>query len=74
MLSTSFVLPVIAHPYEYSGIMFELLMQKKKKKEDYEILASGGRYDKLVNIFKIALTIFIHTTFTNVCDVLCDCA
>ena len=54
--------------------MFELLMQKKKKKEDYEILASGGRYDKLVNIFKIALTIFIHTTFTNVCDVLCDCA
>jgi serine/threonine protein kinase len=52
VLSTSFVLPLISHPYEYSGLMFALLVQKKKKKEEYDIIASGGRYDKLINLFR----------------------
>ena len=47
-VSTSFVLPAISHPYEYSGFVFQLLIQKNKKKNEYDILASGGRYDKLV--------------------------
>ena len=47
-INTSFVLPVISHPYEYSGFTFQLLVQRNKKKSEYDILASGGRYDKLV--------------------------
>ena len=52
VFSTSFVLPAIAHPYEYSGFMFQLLIKKKKNNDEYDILANGGRYDKLINFFR----------------------
>lgn len=55
-VSTSLTLPVISHPYEYSGFIFQLLIQKKRKKNEFDILASGGRYDKLVKF---------HCMFTN---------
>jgi hypothetical protein len=52
-------LPIISHPYEYSGFIFQLLIEKKKEKKkeknkeiEYHILASCGRYDKLVVIKK----------------------
>jgi serine/threonine protein kinase len=50
-VSTSFVLPVISHPFEYSGFVFQLLIQRKKTVE-YDILASGGRYDKMITNFR----------------------
>ena len=52
VFSTSFVLPAIAHPFEYSGFVFQLNIQKKKNKDEFDILANGGRYDKLINQFK----------------------
>ena len=52
IFSTSFVLPTIAHPYEYSGFVFQLIVKKKKKSDEYDILANGGRYDKLINFFR----------------------
>lgn len=58
VFSTSFVLPIISHPYEYSGFIFQLLIEKKKEKKrenkdsEFHILASGGRYDKLISYFK----------------------
>ncbi len=50
-VSTSFVLPLIANPFEYNGLMFALY-RRKKKKNDHEILASGGRYDRLVSLIR----------------------
>jgi translation initiation factor 2-alpha kinase 4 len=50
--ATSFVLPAVAHSYEYSGFMFQLIIKKKKKTDEYDILANGGRYDKLINFFR----------------------
>lgn len=54
VFSTSFVLPAIAHPFEYSGFVFQLIIQKKKTKakDEYDILANGGRYDKLISQFR----------------------
>ena len=43
----SFVLPASAHPYEYSGVMFELFVLKNE--HEYDVIATGGRYDKLVS-------------------------
>lgn len=40
---TSFVLPL-----ENNGFMFQLLVRRKKKHNEYDILASGGRYDAMV--------------------------
>lgn len=51
-LSPSFVLPVISHPYEYSGFVFQLLIRRKNNKNEYDILASGGRYDNMINKFR----------------------
>ncbi len=51
-LSVSFTMPLIAHPAQYSGLIFQLLIQKKKIKDEYDILASGGRYDKLIAYFR----------------------
>jgi hypothetical protein len=61
-VTTSFVLPIISHPYEYSGFIFQLLIEKKnrEKKMEYHVLASCGRYDKLVS--KI-LYFFFFSTF-----------
>ncbi len=50
-MSASLTLPTISHPCQYSGFIFQLLIQKKKKNE-FDILASGGRYDKLISYFK----------------------
>jgi histidyl-tRNA synthetase len=50
MLSTSFVLPIISNPYEYSGFVFQLLVRCKNNINEYDILASGGRYDNMVDI------------------------
>lgn len=47
-LATSFVLPIISNPFEYSGFMFQLLVRSKNNKNEYNILASGGRYDNMV--------------------------
>lgn len=55
-VSTSLTLPVISHPYEYSGFIFQLLIQKNKRKNEFDILASGGRYDKLISFFKTTET------------------
>lgn len=52
-LSTSFVLPTISNPYEYSGFIFQLLVRRKNNKNEYDILASGGRYDHMVRMFLI---------------------
>jgi eukaryotic translation initiation factor 2-alpha kinase 4 len=52
VFSTSFVLPSIAHPFEYSGFMFQLIIKKKRNNDEYDILANGGRYDKLINFFR----------------------
>ena len=49
VVSAGFVLPHISHPSEYSGFIFQLLVRRKKNKQEYDILASGGRYDKLVS-------------------------
>jgi histidyl-tRNA synthetase len=51
-VSISLTLPVITHPCEYSGFVFQLLVQKDKSKNEFDILASGGRYDKLIANFK----------------------
>ena len=48
VFSASFVLPVVLHPSEYSGFIFQLQIRRKNKNE-YDILASGGRYDSLVS-------------------------
>lgn len=47
-LSTCFVLPSISNPCGYSGLTFQLLVKKKNNKSEYDILASGGRYDSMV--------------------------
>lgn len=47
-LYTSFVLPSISNPYDYSGFMFQLLVRRKNNKNEFDILASGGRYDSMV--------------------------
>lgn len=49
IFSSAFVLPVVLHPSEYSGFIFQLQVRRKNKYE-YDILASGGRYDSLVSI------------------------
>lgn len=52
VLTTSFVLPNISHPYEYSGFIFQIQIEKKKERKlEYHTLASCGRYDKLVSNF-----------------------
>lgn len=51
ILSPAFVLPRISHPFEYSGFVFQLQVLRKSKRKEYEILASGGRYDDLVSFF-----------------------
>jgi len=51
-VSASLTLPLITHPFEYSGFVFQLLVQKNQSKNEFEILASGGRYDKLIANFK----------------------
>ena len=48
VLSCSYVLPMISLPYEYNGFLFQLLVRSKHNKHEYDILASGGRYDKLI--------------------------
>lgn len=48
VFSPAFVLPVILHPSDYSGFIFQLQVRRKNKNE-FDILASGGRYDSLVN-------------------------
>ncbi len=52
VFSPSFVLPTIAHPFEYSGLMFQLIIKKKRNNDEYDILANGGRYDKLIHFFR----------------------
>jgi hypothetical protein len=54
-VATSFVLPIISNPYEYSGFMFQLLVRRKSNKNEYDILASGGRYDAMVFRFVLFL-------------------
>lgn len=54
-LSASLVLPLMYHPYEHDGLIYQLLIKRKAKKTrfDYDLIASGGRYDKLVKYFCI---------------------
>lgn len=52
VISPSFVLPVISHPYEYSGFLFQLLVRRKNNRYEYDILASGGRYDQMISKFR----------------------
>ncbi|RMZ99580.1 Eukaryotic translation initiation factor 2-alpha kinase 4 [Brachionus plicatilis] len=50
VFSPAFVLPVILHPSDYSGFIFQLQVRRKNKNE-FDILASGGRYDSLISKF-----------------------
>lgn len=38
----------------YSGLIFEIIYYKKSKKNitEYDVLAAGGRYDKLISSFR----------------------
>jgi histidyl-tRNA synthetase len=52
IFSCSFVMPLVSLPYEYDGFIFQLLVRRKSNKNEYDILASGGRYDKMINKFR----------------------
>ncbi len=51
LMSTSLVLPLIAHPFEFNGLTFQLVIEKRRRKNEYDsiLIAYGGRYDKLIN-------------------------
>ncbi|KAI8785191.1 eukaryotic translation initiation factor 2-alpha kinase 4 [Biomphalaria glabrata] len=45
---------LIYNPNQYSGVIFEVMCDSKKKKKLLpEVLAAGGRYDKLIEKFKV---------------------
>jgi translation initiation factor 2-alpha kinase 4 len=50
--SCSFVMPLVSLPDEYNGLMFQLLVRRKNNRNEYDILASGGNYDKLISKFR----------------------
>lgn len=58
VLTLSLVLPSSAHPFAYDGLVYKLLFKKKMKKNlnAYDILAYGGRYDRLVSFFRVFIS------------------
>ncbi len=52
VMATSYVLPIDAQPREYDGFVFQLMVRRKNNKHEYDILATGGRYDKLIAKFR----------------------
>ncbi|CAL1531308.1 unnamed protein product [Lymnaea stagnalis] len=52
---------LIYNPGQYSGVMFEVMCENSKKKKIVtEVLAAGGRYDKLIEKFKAPVFTSTH--------------
>jgi histidyl-tRNA synthetase len=50
--SCSYVMPSVSLSNMYDGFIFQLLVRRKSNKNEYDILASGGRYDKMISKFR----------------------
>ncbi|XP_033124847.1 eIF-2-alpha kinase GCN2-like [Anneissia japonica] len=62
-------LSLVYNVHLYSGIMFQFVanLRRKKGKSGMDVLAAGGRYDKLIPLFR-------HAVSTSLQSLLCPCA
>ncbi|XP_071963594.1 eIF-2-alpha kinase GCN2-like [Antedon mediterranea] len=62
-------LSLVYNVHLYSGIMFQFVanIRRKKGKSGMDVLAAGGRYDKLIPLFK-------HAVSSSMQSLLCPCA